>query len=327
MFNVVIPLPKFHNYGSAIHALKFVKYMQQEKIDVRIINLVRIGSIINSRWALPIDFLISLIYLLLFIRKKDFSYFHLSDKKFGIFRDTVYLYIANLKGSKVIVHFHSGHFPEINSLPLIFRIVVKLRPSDQIKIITLGDYVSGSMKNYFEQLSKKVVIKKILNDGAYIKNEKNILTSESKELKILFVSQLYEQKGIKVYLDVARLLQHVTAPKLKFLIAGRDVERILQKDGTPPNAQYLGSRTHDEIIQLMSESSILIFPSTYKTEAQPLTILEAMSQALAIIATKYRSIPEMVCDGYNGYLIDPKSQNMADDIVEVITKYIQNTDQ
>jgi glycosyltransferase involved in cell wall biosynthesis len=328
MFNIIIPLPIYQNYGSAIHALKFADYLVREKTHVRIINLIRLSKLTKSKYALPFDFIFSLIYLSINIKKGDISYFHLSDRKMGIYRDTLYFYVAALKGSKVIIHFHSGHFPEITKIPLFFRILSRMNRIKKIKLIILGDYVSDNLTLYFKRFSKDLEIKKILNDGSHIQiKEPDNETNLQKKWSVLFVSQLYKKKGISVFLDIACRMNELEPSKLNFIIAGRDVENQINASELPPNTLFLGSKTHDQIINLMSKSEILVFPSTYATEAQPLTILEAMSQGLAIIATKYRSIPEMVTAGYNGHLIDPNSHTMADDIIYLLQNYVEHPEE
>ena len=56
-------------------------------------------------------------------------------------------------------------------------------------------------------------------------------------------------------------------------------------------------------VQLLHECDVFALPS-YQ-EALPMAILEAMAAGLPIVATRVGGIPELVVDGYNGFLITP----------------------
>lgn len=51
-------------------------------------------------------------------------------------------------------------------------------------------------------------------------------------------------------------------------------------------------------------STLLLHPTS--DDSNSLTVLEAMKAGLPIISTKLYAIPEMVKDGVNGFLTEPK---------------------
>ena len=65
--------------------------------------------------------------------------------------------------------------------------------------------------------------------------------------------------------------------------------------------------TGDLKARLFQECDIFVLPTYYSTEAQPLSILEALSYGKIVISTDHRGIPDMVIDGYNGLIVDKKS--------------------
>ena len=60
-----------------------------------------------------------------------------------------------------------------------------------------------------------------------------------------------------------------------------------------------------------------ILPTTYRNEAQPLAIIEALAYGCAVISTPHRAIPEMLAYGDAGILVEA---NRPDLIAEWVKK-------
>jgi glycosyltransferase involved in cell wall biosynthesis len=75
----------------------------------------------------------------------------------------------------------------------------------------------------------------------------------------------------------------------------------------------------EEVIQ-----KIDIFTLVSDVEGMPLTIIEALYFGKPVIATPVGSIPDMIVDGYNGYIID---KNQIRDIADHIIELMENDNQ
>jgi glycosyltransferase involved in cell wall biosynthesis len=65
-----------------------------------------------------------------------------------------------------------------------------------------------------------------------------------------------------------------------------------------------------------------IFTLLSDVEGMPLSIIEALYFGKPVIATPVGSIPDMIVDGYNGYIIDKnKIQDIADHIIELMKNF------
>jgi glycosyltransferase involved in cell wall biosynthesis/O-antigen/teichoic acid export membrane protein len=132
--------------------------------------------------------------------------------------------------------------------------------------------------------------------------------------RILFLSNMLEQKGALVLLEALRELagrgyefqaQFVgTAcdPKLEERFSAMRVEWSLEAR-TCRLTECLG----DTKRALFQDADLFVFPSYYECECFPLVVLEAMAAGLPVIATRHASIPEMVLEGRTGSLVDPRS--------------------
>jgi glycosyltransferase involved in cell wall biosynthesis len=66
------------------------------------------------------------------------------------------------------------------------------------------------------------------------------------------------------------------------------------------------------------EHDVFLLPTYYPSEAQPLTIIEALNAGCPVVATAHASIPNMVRDGVEGSLVPPRAPEAIADAVEVM---------
>jgi rhamnosyl/mannosyltransferase len=83
--------------------------------------------------------------------------------------------------------------------------------------------------------------------------------------------------------------------------------RQLAKDcGVADRVHFLGPVPNEKIPALLAASSVLLFPSTRRTESFGYSQLEAMAAGIPVINTAIRSgVPEISVDGLTGFTIPP----------------------
>lgn len=120
-----------------------------------------------------------------------------------------------------------------------------------------------------------------------------------------FSGRLEEEKGVRLLLEVAELLQSL--PEIRFLIAGSGSLEVELKERAAANGLtnvvFAGFR-HD-LPDLYSVFDLLVMPSMY--EGLPLALLEAMAAGCPVVASLTGGIPEAVSDGVEGFLVEPGS--------------------
>lgn len=136
-------------------------------------------------------------------------------------------------------------------------------------------------------------------------------------LKILFVGEINQRKGILQILEAAKQL---VGQNVEFNLIGTGHE------ATPelyePYSQYVNllGRVSFEVLQEMyGTSHIFIFPSM--GEGFGLVIPEALSSGLPVISSRNCSGPDIIKDGYNGFLIDAGS---TEQLVEKIRWFMEH---
>jgi glycosyltransferase involved in cell wall biosynthesis len=119
------------------------------------------------------------------------------------------------------------------------------------------------------------------------------------------VAALRPEKNHELFLEMARRVVR-QLPATRFLIIGDGPGRasLAQRSGEmdiSQNVLFLGSR--DDIPRLLATMDVFVLTS--HIEANPVSILEAMSAGRPVVATDVGSIHEAVADGDTGYLVPP----------------------
>lgn len=126
------------------------------------------------------------------------------------------------------------------------------------------------------------------------------------------------RKGQDVLLDA---VERVSGSAL-FKLAGRTLDEafygeLRRRANALSNVELLDSLGHEEAMQLLAASDVLVCPS--RDETMPIVLLEAMSLGKAIICTNVGGIAEWIRDGENGMLIPSEdTQALATAIERVI---------
>lgn len=143
------------------------------------------------------------------------------------------------------------------------------------------------------------------------------------KVKIIFTGRMIEEKGVLVLTDAAEKLRADFGDKVEFQLVGGlyPNPKALSKEDIEARCdgsyiQWLGYR--DDVRKLLSEASIVAFPSYYR-EGLPKSLIEANAIGRPIVTTRSVGCKDTVEDGVNGYLIPVRdSDALADRLRRLI---------
>jgi len=99
-------------------------------------------------------------------------------------------------------------------------------------------------------------------------------------------------------------------------------EKLAEKLNVKNKIIFTGRIPHDEVLFYYSVSDIVVVPSLQ--EAFGLVVSEAMACGKPVIGTNVGGIPDQIIDGYNGFLVKPRSPK---DIAEKIIWLLENQEE
>ena len=122
--------------------------------------------------------------------------------------------------------------------------------------------------------------------------------------KIIFVSRLFHYKET----DMLIRLSHILRDDTVLIITGEGPEREkMERESNGAKTIFTGKLVGKELSEVYASSDIFVFPSLTDTFGN--VVLEAMASGLPVIAANEGGPKNIVKDGVNGYLMEPKKED------------------
>jgi len=137
---------------------------------------------------------------------------------------------------------------------------------------------------------------------------------------LIFIGRFAEEKNPHISILIVKKLKE-KGYNINLNLVGDGVlkakmEELIQKLGLNENVKIYGwIKDRRKMFEILRESDILVFTSK-PGEGLGLTVLEAMSQGLPVIATRCGGPEEVIKDGINGYLVDYSADE------DIVNKFI-----
>ena len=254
--------------------------------------------------------------------KNDIVYITPGQTFFGIAKYMLFILLSTLLNKELIIHVHGNflgkQYDELKGFKKKFFYYL-------ISKFTKGIVLSESLKNNllpFLDTSKIFIVENFAEDFLFKDLKKDI----NRNLQIVYLSNLMEEKGILHLLDALAVLEErniIYKAKIAGNIDESLKEKIVTKINKLENTSYLGIVYKKEKKELLEWSNIFVLPTFYKMEGQPISILEALATKNVVIATNHAGIKDVITSNVNGYLVKPKS---VESIVEPLLFLKENRD-
>ncbi|NBB31845.1 glycosyltransferase family 4 protein [Cellulophaga sp. BC115SP] len=247
-------------------------------------------------------------------------YFALTTTGFAFYRDVIIVSILKIFRLKIFFHLHNKGIKSASKSKINFILYKYI--FENAKVIILSKFLYDDIQCFVNEQNVEICANgipnlKLLNSD---KNYKDI-----KPLRILFLSNLIESKGVLVLLNALVILRKREVKfEAVFVGGGGDIsstqlEQFILDMDLSENVSYLGKRYDVEKQEIFESSDLFVFPTYYKNECFPLVLLEAMQFSLPIITTSEGGIKSIVEEGKTGFVIPQKDpQKLADKIEYLI---------
>ncbi|MEI2401378.1 glycosyltransferase family 4 protein [Niallia taxi] len=288
----------------------------------KVLKKLKINKVLNILY-----YLISLFSLYKIIKKEKYNTVHIQGLYF-LPLNVLTLRIAKMMKCKIIFTPHNT-FPRYNKEYLNNYFQLMFRYSN--KIIVHSEFDFNRLVNSYKINEKKISVIPHGNFGIFSRVEQNVKPITSKKKKVvLFFGYIRSDKGLEYLIDgFADFLRDVSNKEEYILnIVGRPEGKFdkyqakIDKNKIKSSVNCtLGYIPFEEVGEYFRNSDVIVLPYLEISQSGILQI--AMAYGKAIIVSNVGGLPEIITDGKNGYVVEPKS---AVQISEALKKAFGNYD-
>lgn len=155
------------------------------------------------------------------------------------------------------------------------------------------------------------------------------------KVNLLTVARLVEKKGVSFAIRASAHLVSL-GYDIRHIIVGdgelrNELESLINSLEVDKVIQVYGWRNHDEIIQLLNDTHILVAPSITANDGDqegiPNVIKEAMAMGIPVVSTSHGGIPELVEDGISGFLVPERDTDALADRIRYLIDHPDKWDE
>jgi glycosyltransferase involved in cell wall biosynthesis len=231
------------------------------------------------------------------------SYLVLSQSTIGFLRDSLLIWPAYLRGSRVVVHLHGGNFWDwFLGRSWIVKTYVKAVLGRVTRAIVLGE----SLKHQFQGLIDEKRIAIVPNGIDWSSTGRNVPRTGSR-FRILHLSTLSHLKGALVLLQAVPLVIR-RRKDVEVVLAGpwshaEDklwADEFIRQERIEPYVSFTGQVEVVKKRTLFDSADVFVFPGIQQ-EGQPLVVIEAMAAGVPVIFTDRGCLRDTVPHGEAGF--------------------------
>lgn len=306
--------PPIHGLSTALQTILESEYMN-DNYEIRQVDIKNNKKIIKTMKKIHNT-------------EVDIYYFTIAQSLLGNLRDMGILRALLKKKKKVIIHYHGSYYQQLyNKMNFLQKKVNKSLIAQIDVMIALSE---GLRDIFYEVIdSKKVrVCENYAEDSSLMTDE--MFTEKMKEvmfkdrMDVLYLSNFMKNKG---YLDLLEAVNGSKKENIHFHFAGaffkeedkKEFFQLIKQKNLSEYITYHGVVKGEEKKELLRISDVFVLPTYHPHEGQPISIIEAMCNGLAIITTKQGGIPDIVKEE-NGFFVEAKSPSAIERKLKYLIK-------
>ncbi len=302
-------------HGSTLVTARLMRYLEARGVDVHLVDR-RFSRDIAEVGRIGVRKLLSAVGLVwrfrAATRRSHATVIYFVTTRPGSFLiDWVVLRSArrNLRHHRAIAYVHTVGFESLSERGRWWERRVRQALECFDDVVVLGQTLGHDLERWVPA-DKLAVIPNVAEPDRVSVEQRapsRGVEAQPDEIHVLFLSNLLEEKGATDFIEIAEGLPHGSAT---FMMAGHAgppsfMDRVSKALGeTSAPVDYRGPVNSDQRAELFAWADIMVFPSSYRYEAQPLVVIEAFAAGVPVIAYDVGGVRDLIRDGENGYLLE-----------------------
>ncbi|SUX98161.1 colanic acid biosynthesis glycosyltransferase WcaL [Citrobacter koseri] len=260
---------------------------------------------------------------LMYLLSVKVVYITTSRTYLGFFRDSFFILVGWLFRAKIVNHLHGSDFLYFrNKQPRFIQSIIDFVYNK----IDISIVLTEAMKEQYKAYEKmRLLVVSNCYSGLTEFGNKNIL--QKNEIQFVYLSNLMYSKGV-LHLIRAVKQAHEAGVPVKLILAGaicsdeyyseNELSSLIDAEISTVNyIKYVGVVKGKQKNDLLLNTDIFVLPTFYRSEAQPISIIEAMYYGCAIITTNHNYLKDFV-NNEHGIIVEKESQQALSDAINLI---------
>lgn len=327
---VVGPLPKPTTGVSLANQVVVDNLSQKPNFKVRFIN-TSYNKFEESLGSFSISKLLFYLKINLHSYKifaSNIVYITPGQTFFGVLKYAWIIFLTRLLRKELIIHVHGNYLgKEYVQLKGLKKRLFKLFVGRASKGIVLSESLKENMSPFIKD-NAIFVLYNFVEDYLFVKEEKITKKANNSKPKLIFLSNLMEEKGIFDLLEAFKILEEEGfeyEAKIAGNIDAKFATRTNQYFQELKNTSYVGVVSGNDKKELLLWANTFALPTYYTMEGQPISILEAMATGNLVLTTDHAGIPDVFKDGVNGFYVEKQKPQSIANKIKSLTKDIDKT--
>ncbi len=185
-----------------------------------------------------------------------------------------------------------------------------------LKLVSSKPFITTILQNDYhsnilirKRILKRNNVKIICGSGVNFNVFKYLPENPSNELKVMMLSRLLWDKGVKEFVDASLLIKNNNDLKFKFVLVGKidlNNRSAIPKSSVDTWVQnglieWWGEKMIEDIPSIISEGTIIVLPSYH--EGLPKILLEAGAVGRPVVTTSIPGCKDVIKQNVNGLLV------------------------
>jgi len=255
-------------------------------------------------------------FFLLLIRWPKLIHIHTASYT-SFWEKCLYILIAKALRKKVVLHVHGAMFSTFygHSSRLV-KVLIRGALSMCDRVLVL----SRAWADFFSSLLPAGKLY-VAPNGIELTRYENSAAEKTELPSVLYLGEVGRRKGVYDLIQAAKKVKD-RGHTCNFIIAGSgeidEAKEFAYQLEVDSICDFPGPQIGQNKIDLLMKSWILALPSY--AEGMPIVVLEAFASGLPVVSTNVGGIPDMICDGQNGFLGQPGDvAALANNIIRLLS--------
>lgn len=225
-----------------------------------------------------------------------------------------------LKGVPKVMSIHTNFFaPALglsqNLRSLVMLAILRLTKNSIQKYITASRYNADRLVKFLNLPKEKV---QDVYNGLCMPQRTDEKLPLSERRLVCAVTRLYRSKGLEYLIRALAFLPELPW-ECRIVGDGPDrarLESLVKHHKLADRIRFTGILPREQVFATLTHSRMMVLPSLY--EGFPYSLLEAMALGVPIITTRVLGLPEIIPEGKNGILVNPRDARGLAEAIRIL---------